>query len=211
MQKFSSASFLHSGPCRKRGKMKFLQKFRCASFLHSGPSEKEGKMRNNFLIMFLILCFFPACGYRFTGGELFLPEIKSIHIAVFENRTAEPGLEALFADDLINEFTKRSSLVLTDKNNADAVLSGEIRSLEIKAISRKGANMTLERQVRLVAEIKLTDSQGKLLWSGTDMSDTEAYPVLSETMATEHRRENALAMISKRLAETVYNRLTDNF
>lgn len=168
-------------------------------------------MRNNSLIICLILCLFPACGYRFAGGEFFLPEIRSIHIAVFENRTAEPGLEALFADDLINEFTKRSSLLISGKNRADAVISGKIRSLEIKALSRKGAHTASERQVRLLAEIKLTDSQGKLLWSETDMSDTEAYPVLPETMATEHQRENALAAISKRLAETVYNRLTGHF
>jgi len=166
-------------------------------------------MRNNLLIIFLILCFSSACGYRFAGGELFLPEIKRIHVAVFENRTAEIGLETLFADDLINEFTKRSSLVLTDKNSADAVLSGEIRSLEIKSLSRKRTLMSLERQARLSVNMKLTDSNGKILWSETDMSDSEAYPVLSDTMATEHNRGNALSVISKRMAETVYNRLTE--
>lgn len=166
-------------------------------------------MINKFRMIFLIICFCSACGYKFAGGDIFLPEIKRIHVAVFENRTAEPGLESLFADDLMNEFSRRSSLILSDKKSADAVLSGEIRSLEIKSLSRKGSNTSLERQVRVLVNMKLRDSEGKILWSESDMSDAEAYPVLSDTMAAEHQRGNALAAISKRLAETVFNRLSE--
>jgi len=169
---------------------------------------RKPNAQKQYSILLLCLCF-SACGYRFAGGD-FPPDIKTLCITVFENRTAETGIETLFANDLLNEFTK-SSLVLTGRAEADAVLAGEIESLAIKTVSRQGSHTALEREVRIAVALKLTDPDGVEIWSAKGISDNEAYPVTPDKSETEQNRRNAVSEISKRIAEDVYDRLTSDF
>ena len=43
------------------------------------------------------------------------------------------------------------------------------------------------------------------------LSDNEAYPVSDNKQTTERNKRVAIEILSKRLAETIYNRLTDDF
>ena len=132
-------------------------------------------------------------------------------MTVFENRTGEIGAETVFANDLIDEFTRNSSLVLAVRDRADTILSGRIESLSIGTVSRRGSDAAAERQAEITASMKLTGADGKVLWSAEDISGHEAYLVTSDKLATEHNRWEAISTISKRIAERVYHRLRNHF
>jgi len=168
------------------------------------------KRRNIWIILFLPI-FFSACGYRFTGGGSFPAGIKSICVVTLENRTSETGAENIFTNDLIYEVTRDNKVVLTSKGKAEALLSGVIKSMNIKTISRKGTHSSLERRVTITVDVKLTDPNGKVIWSANDVSANEAYDVMSDKLATEQKRRNAISALSKRLAEKLYARITDDF
>ena len=167
--------------------------------------------RNNVWRIFLLLMFFSACGYRFTGGGSFPAGIRSICIPALENRTSETGAENIFTNDLIYEVTRDSKVVLTSRDKADALLSGVIKSMSIETISRKGAHSSLERRVKIAVDLKLTGTDGRLIWSAKSVSANEAYDVMPDKLATEQNRRNAILSLSKRLAQKVYNRITDDF
>ena len=164
-------------------------------------------------IIFFVLCllslFFSACGYRFTGGGSLPAGVKSIYIAMLENRTSETGAENIFTNDLIYEFTKNSAVA--SKDRADAYLSGTIKSMNIETISHRGTHTSLERRVKIALDLKLTDTDGKVIWVAKDISENEEYDVMSDKLATEQKRRDAISALSKRLAEKVYNRLTEDF
>ena len=167
--------------------------------------------RNTIRIIFIFLIFFSACGYRFTGGGNFPAGIKSIYVVTLENRTSETGAENTFTNDLIYEITRAKKVALTSQDKADALLSGIIKSMNIKTISRKGTHSSLERRVTIVADVKLTDPDGRVIWSANNVSANEAYDVVPDKLATEQNRRNAISALSKRLAERLYARITDNF
>ena len=167
--------------------------------------------KSNIWIIVLFLMMFSACGYRFTGGGSFPAGIKSICVVTLENRTSETGAENIFTNDLIYEVTRDSKVFLTSKDKAEAFLSGVIKSITITTISRKGTHSSLERRVTVLVDLQLTGPDGGILWSANDVSANEAYDVLSDKLATEQNRRNAISALSERLAERLYARITDNF
>ena len=150
--------------------------------------------RNNIWIIFLLLMFFSACGYRFTGGGSFPAGIRSVCVSILENRTSETGAENIFTNDLIYEITRGNKAVLTSKDKAGALLSGVIKSMSIETISRKGthSSLSLERRVTVTVDLKLTDPDDNIIWSAKDVSAKEAYDVMPNKMATEQNRRDAI-------------------
>jgi len=167
--------------------------------------------RSNIWIIFLFLMIVSACGYKFTGGGSFPAGIKSICVVTLENRTSETGAENIFTNALIYEVTRDNKVFLTTKDKADALLSGIIKSMSIQTISHKGTHSSLERRVTITVDVKLTTPDGKVMWYANDVSANEAYDVMSGKLATEQKRRGAISALSKRLAEKLYARITDDF
>ena len=152
-----------------------------------------------------------ACGYRFSGGGKLPQGIEKLNIGVFGNNTNENGLESRIANDLIYQFTRFGTLTLTDKSKADAFLTGTIKSVRSVTISHESANKSTERRVQVTLAVKLTAAEGKLLWSDNTISAYETYEVSPVKAQTEKNKKSALAILSSRITERIYYRLTDNF
>ncbi|MCJ7616574.1 MAG: LPS assembly lipoprotein LptE [Desulfobacterales bacterium] len=167
--------------------------------------------RINLGIIFCSVIILASCGYSFRGGGDLPKGIKSLSIKMLENRTSETGAENIFTNDLIYEITTQGKVVLTKEGSADGILSGVIQSMRIDAISHRDAYSSLERRVIVTLSLKLTDPTGKVIWSAKDIAESEDYIVASDKQTTERNRRQAIITLSKRLAEKVYNRLTENF
>jgi outer membrane lipopolysaccharide assembly protein LptE/RlpB len=161
------------------------------------------------IILFWLL--FSACGYQFTGGGNLPSGITSISIEMFKNRTAETGVETIITNDLIYEFTRHEQVVVTRSDKADAILTGVVKSISERTISHKGEYTSNERRVEVKVDLKLTGQSGGVIWSSKDISDNEAYKVLSTKQVTERNKKVAIKRLSKRLAETIFNDLTADF
>ncbi len=168
-------------------------------------------IKNNIWIAFVLLMFSSACGYRFAGSGSFPAGIKSVSIPIFENRTSETGMENTLTNALIYEVTRGKKVALTSMDKADALLSGVIKSMSIETISRKSTHSPLERRVTVTVDLKLTDPSGRVIRSVKGVSESEAYDVMPDKPATEQKRRDAISVLSKRLAEKAYNRITADF
>ncbi len=155
--------------------------------------------------------FFSACGYRFSGSGNLPSGVQTVFIEVLKNRTVETGYENTVTNDLIYEFTRNGRVVEKRRDNTDAILTGVIESENVRTISRQGQLAPLERRVQIAISLKLTDRDHRVIWSRSGISDSEAYDVGANNQITEQNKRHALEILSKRLAETAYNRLTDNF
>jgi len=154
---------------------------------------------------------FSACGYQFTGGGSLPSGITSLSVEMFQNRTAETGVETIITNDLIYEFTRREQVVVTGSDKADAILTGVIRSISERTISHTGEYTSNERRVEVKVDLKLTGRSGGVIWSSKSVSEDEAYTVMSEKQSTERKKREAIKRLSKRLSETIFNDLTADF
>jgi hypothetical protein len=161
-------------------------------------------------IGWLVVVLISGCGYRFSGDGNLPKDVRQVFVAMLENHTEETGIESVLTNDLIYEFS-RSGTFAGGKNQADAHLTGVIDSITKGTISRIGINTSQERRVSLIISLKLTGRDGSVLWSVRGMSENETYLVEKDREATDQNRRVAIERLSKRLAEKVYHRLTDNF
>ena len=165
----------------------------------------------HFTLLFIPLLLAGGCGYHLSGGGHLPQNVSKICVRVFENKTTETGLESMIANEIINNFTRFENVRLVEKPEAQATLTGVINSSSISTITHESSYVSSERRIRIVVEIKLTSSEGNLLWQSGPMSEDETYLVDPDKMQTEENKKSALATVSKRLAQRIYYRLTDNF
>ena len=166
--------------------------------------------KKNIFIIFIGLFLF-SCGYRFTGGGDLPEGIKSVYVKTLKNRTSETGIENIITDDIIYEFTRSRKAGVTEEERAEALLSGVVSSLTIGTVSRQDSHTSRERRITVAVDLKLIGNDGKRIWTQKGISANEAYNVSSNKSSTEHNKREAIKILSKRLAEKAYNRLTDNF
>ena len=130
--------------------------------------------RYHVRLILLLWIFCLGCGYGFAGRGNFPADVRTVFISILKNHTSETGVENIFTNDLIYEFTRNRKDLLTAKSKADALLSGAIESISIETISRKSINTSLERRVTVAVSLKLTDREGKAIWSAESISAKEA-------------------------------------
>jgi outer membrane lipopolysaccharide assembly protein LptE/RlpB len=151
-----------------------------------------------------------SCGYQLKGG-LKAPEgVNTIAVRVLENRTLESGIEVVFANDLLYEFTRSKVLRVAGPDVADAVLNGTIASLNVDTISHTADYASGERRVIIDLDLALKRANGDVIWSDA-FSDWEEYKVSSDKFTTERNRRTAIEVLSERVAEKVHNRILQDF
>lgn len=162
-------------------------------------------------IMFGFCVLTAACGYHFAGSGNLPSGVRTIFVEVLRNRTAETGVENIFTNELIYEFTRNNKEMVSKRETAEARLSGVIRSLSTETISRIGRHTTNQERVRVTVDLQLTEADGKIIWSAKGISANQTYDVSSDKQETERNRRTAITALSRRFSENVYQRLTDDF
>jgi hypothetical protein len=168
-----------------------------------------GKKMTGLIIVLAMIGF--SCGYRFTGGGELPAGVKTVFVKIFKNRTTEVGVENTVTSLLINEFTQyHQEQLAVDIQSADAILTGEITGFKFKTITHSGTYSARERRVRIIVRVEIQDHDGKVLWVRI-LTQSSEYDVTSDKTVTEQNRKNAIQVASARLAEDIYNRLTEGF
>lgn len=159
----------------------------------------------------VISLLFISCGYHFSGGGQLPQNVHKVCVQIFENRTNETGLEQTIANGIIYYFTRFQNVELTDKKDAQAILSGVIQSSSTSTVAHTSSYVTSERRITIVLDVKLTSTAGKVLWESGPISDDEPFEFSTDKMQTEENKKSALAILTQRIAERIYYQLTDNF
>jgi len=159
----------------------------------------------------LTLLSLTACGYNFSGGGDLPAGIKTVSIGIFENRSGETGIETLITNDIVNQFTRFDNVRIVDREAAEAVLTGTIKAARIRTIAHRSPTQSAERRITLFLDVTLRSPDGQKIWSANDISASDSYEVAAEKWRTEQNKKSAIAVLSERVAERIYYRLTDRF
>jgi hypothetical protein len=157
----------------------------------------------------LLLVSLWGCGYRPLGAEPPAPQVRpTLAIPLFANRSTEVGLEAVFANAMINAFAQTKAVrVIPGDRDADLVLEGKVRSVDNSSVAFNSVTQSTVRRVTLRVELTLRRPKGdKVLWKDTQIIQ-EDYVVdpnyhLGEATRTEGFRR-AAATLARRVLDKV--------
>lgn len=152
-----------------------------------------------------------GCGYKFSGGGTLPSGTGVVCVSIFNNRTSEPMVENILANDLIYEFTRNGQNVSKTAGEADSVMTGEVMSVLSETVTHTESLTSIESRVTMTLSARLKDHQGKILWENSRITDSEVYTVDSDNVVDSAGKREALKKISARFASKIYAELTEDF
>ncbi len=175
--------------------------------------------RTNRLSSFCAVCLSVAsllgCGYHVSGRGSRLPaNIKTIAVPALENRTTRYRIEQRLTEAVVHELLARASYrVVADPASADAVLRGEITSLESSAVvfdTATGRATTVLVTVRV--KVRLEERETKnVLFQNDNLLFREQYEVSTDVASFFEEQNPALDRLARDFASKVVAAILENF
>lgn len=161
-----------------------------------------------------------GCGYHLTS-ETQTPSLtagKTIAIPMWRSKSYRPNLEAILTGSLVDEFALRSGgKVVADEDAAELLLTGTIVTYATIPVSYTAADQVREYRTTMTVEATLAEKRSqKVLWKGT-LSASQDYPAYinlaqQNRIALQQDSENAaLREISRKIAQQLFQKMSDNF
>ena len=117
----------------------------------------------------------PKDGYSFQS--VYAKNVKSVTVPIFENYTYTPELPTQLTEGLIKELQTRTPWAVTDREHADATLSGVVRSVELRKLSSdSNSGLVQEVAVTVLVDFELRDNRtGKVIMSRRRFAGTDTF------------------------------------
>jgi len=168
------------------------------------------------LLFLLLVLPLGGCGYHLVGTASYLPpEFQSLHVELFENRTARGDMDQRVAEALNLEWVRRGRFQLVDRpDQADLVLSGAMTRLSIIAVSFDENGRATEYQMTLLTEVRLSDVRGEdpvLLWEDKGFSRRTSYAVDEDAVDYFDRQREAMDELSREYSRALVSAVLEGF
>jgi hypothetical protein len=160
-----------------------------------------------------------ACGYSLAGRGSFLPAyIRTIGIPQFVNTTPVYELEQAFTERVRTEFINRGNYkVLPEATGVDAVLAGEILTIQIAPASFTDEQQASRYTFTIVAKIEFRDVKANaVLWDNPQWVFREEYEASSAADALDvnaflGQEVGALERVAGEFAKSVVSAILEAF
>ncbi len=157
----------------------------------------------------------PGCGYHVAGHAAQLPsEWKTIAIPAFSNDTTRYRIEQRFTQAVIREFITRTKYrVVQDTQSADAVLHGEVLSIDANPILFQATTGQVTTMLVTVhAKVQLVDNRTqKPVYKNDDMVFRNEYQISTDVNSFFEQQDPALERMSRDLASHLVSDVLENF
>ena len=133
--------------------------------------------RSYVLSAVLVCICLSGCGYRlarFDNPEL--DGITTIAIPYFQNKSFEPGIDAIFTHAFVNQFVETKRLQVVGPGEADAVLRGVIKRVDDDSLALTRDRRALEWRVWVTISVVVEERKtGRVLWKRSALRHGEEF------------------------------------
>jgi outer membrane lipopolysaccharide assembly protein LptE/RlpB len=156
-----------------------------------------------------------GCGYHVGGHASQLPsEWKDIAVPAFKNDTTRYRIEQRFTQAVIREFITRTKYrVVQDTQSADAVLHGEVLSIETSPVLFEATTGQVTTMLVTVhTKVELIDNKTeKAVYKNDDMVFRDEYQISTDLNSFFEEQDPALERMSRDLASHLVSNVLENF
>jgi outer membrane lipopolysaccharide assembly protein LptE/RlpB len=160
-----------------------------------------------------ILC--AGCGYHIAGRAANLPsDWKTIAVPAFTNDTTQYRIEQRFTQAVIREFISRTKYrVVLDAKSADAVLHGEVLSIETSPVLFNATTGEVTTMLVTVhTKVQLIDNKTeKAVYHSDDMIFRDEYQISPDVKSFFEEEAPALDRMSRDFAAHLVANVLEGF
>jgi hypothetical protein len=182
------------------------------------PERTRAIREGSFLLWTLLfgvsLCS-AGCGYRVAGRTAHLPsDWTTIAVLAFANDTTRYRIEQRFTEAVIRELVTRTKYhIVGDPQSADAVLSGEVLSIDTTPVlfdATTGEVTTM--LVTVHTKVQLVDSKTeKPVYQNNDIVFRDQYQISPDVKGFFEEQDPALGRMSRDLASHIVSSVLEGF
>jgi hypothetical protein len=156
-----------------------------------------------------------GCGYHLAGRAANLPsDWKTVAIPAFKNDTTRYRLEQRFTEAVIREFITRTKYrIVQDQRSADAILTGEVLSIETNPVLFEATTGEVTTMLVTVhSKVQLVDNHTqKNVYKNEDMVFRDEYQISSNVTTFFEEQDPALDRMSRDFASHLVADVLENF
>ena len=140
----------------------------------------------------------------------YLHDVHTIAVPTFKNHTLQPRIEVLVAGTVIKQFQQDGTFQITSNENADAILEGDIVSVNRAPARSVEGNVlaTAEFNLAIRVKYKLVGRDGKPLGPQGTAIGTTSYFVGTDVITDERQ---ALPLATEQLAIQLVSQLSEGW
>ena len=168
-----------------------------------------------FLAALLAAAAAAGCGYHVAGRSSSLPPaIHTVAVPAFESRTTRYRIEQQLTEATVREFLARTRYrVVSDPQNADAVVRGKVLSLEATPIlfdttTRRATTMLVSMRCDVTMEETATKRQ---LYHNDSFLFRSEYEISTDVKSFFEEQDPALDRMSREFASRLVAAIAENF
>jgi hypothetical protein len=172
------------------------------------PLNHTGIVAVTCLCLFLLM----GCGYQMVGKETHVPpELASVAIPTFRNKTYEPGIEIQFTQAFLREFILDKRVKVVTRSEADSILEGVILYFTTYSVAYNIAGYVSQYETNVIMDLTLKDRAGNVLWEEKGLSETTWFRASSSGLINETNKQAAIQEAGRLAAGRIRNRFYHNF
>jgi hypothetical protein len=134
----------------------------CASML-----PKSMLRRQILSILVPVFCLSGCASYQVGHRSLYRPDVRTVHVPIFESESLRPGLGERLTDAVIREIQLRTPYKVVATPDADSTLSGRVTHETKRVLARNRYNDARGIQEELDVEVSWISSRGDVLMQTT--------------------------------------------
>jgi len=198
-------------------------------FNHPLKSHRVGISNLSLCLLVSVAIFLSACGYHVGGTSSQLPPgLKVIAVPALENRTNQYRVEQRMTQAVVREFLARTKYrIVSTEDMADAVLHGEITSVELSPVvfdttpmpnaptnptatttTARATTMLVSMRLKVILEERETK---KILYKNDNYLFREVYEISTNPSTFFDEQGPALDRMARDFASRLVADVVENF
>ena len=168
------------------------------------------RRRGRALALGLLAAAIAGCGYSFRGN---LPEhIQTVAVPVFANKTGEPRIESLLTNGVVEAFSTNGRLRVVKREEADAVLEGEVIGYSVQSISYDSQANVRQYRLTVTMNLKLLDmTKSTVLFEEHGLSEKADFQVMNAVSQTISVEETAVRTAATEIGRAIVSLAVNRF
>ena len=162
----------------------------------------------------LILAALTGCGYHTAGSATHIPfNVRTLAVPVFTTRTQAFHTEMALTQAVVRELNTRTRYrVLTQNNDADAVLTGTVLTQTAVPLTYDSTSgQTSSYLLTITMKVVLTARDGHVLYENDTLAYREQYQSTQDLSAFIQEDAPAVNRLSRDFAQALVSDMLESF
>ncbi len=162
--------------------------------------------------LILLVLFISSCGYSFSSTNSVVKPQDKVWVAFLTNETTSTSAQTLLRRAVLDELhTMRGVTQASSKEDADIVITGAVRGYGSGISAFDKLDQVREYRLNVSAEFEAKrKNETKPIWRGV-ISSTQDYPISDNLALQRNSEDEALRIVSKKIAVRLVSALENNY